>query len=541
MGVTIFDNARIFTSSPDSEDLFSGSLVVDNDTIAYVGPSNCEEIAKARADGASQVDMGNKVITPSFIDAHTHIMHLGQALGKLNVLSCKSLPEISHQIKTWATANPSLPRLLCRGWLQASTGGEALASMLDELDPRPIYVEAMDLHSVWCNSAALEELGVASMPDPAGGTIHRDSQGRPSGLLEEMAYLGIAIPFLSSVLSPDEAQMALHRAILSISQAGYTGFIDMAMDDQQWSILLDYHKQRDLPIHVAAHWLIPYNEDVEQIQIHMKRAIEMHETYNPSTSPSLCVVGIKLIADGTVDGCTAALSQPYGAKADPVEPIWPAAALAKVVRQADEAGLQVAIHAIGDRAISEAIDAFEQLPPSSRSRRHRIEHLELTSELDAKRLGNLGITASVQPVHSDPALFRAWPSLLGTHRCKRAFAYRDFHQHGAPLAFGTDAPTAAHYPLPNLYNATTRRSALEPESHERTNADFALSLATALKAATRGAAYSRHAETWSGSLKKGLSADFVVLETDWTPDGLLAATVQQTWFRGRQVSDVSSS
>ncbi|RVX66741.1 hypothetical protein B0A52_08934 [Exophiala mesophila] len=541
MGITIFNNARIFTSSPQSEDLFSGCLMIDNETITYVGHSDGEEIARARAGGASEVDMENKVITPSFIDAHIHIMHLGQALGKLNILSFKSFPEISHQIRTWAASNPSAPRILCRGWLQASTGGKALAAMLDELDERPIYVEAMDLHSVWCNSAALEELGVESMPDPPGGTIHRDSQGNPSGLLEEMAHLGIVVPFLTRVLSPEQAHMALHRAFLALSRAGYTGFIDMAMDDEQWSTILEYQRRKTLPIHVAAHWLIPYDEDIEHVQAHMERAIEMHAKYNPSTSPSLCVVGIKLIADGTVDGCTAALSKPYGAKDDPIEPIWPAAQLAAVVRQADEAGLQVAIHAIGDRAVSEALDAFEQLRRSPHSRRHRIEHLELTSDSDAMRLGNLGITASVQPVHSDPVLFRAWPSLIGTHRCKRAFAYRDFHQHGSPLAFGTDAPTAAHYPLPNLYNATTRRSALEPASRERTNADFAVSLATALKAATSGAAYSRHAETWTGSLQKGLSADFVVLETDWTADGLLAATVHQTWFRGRLVFDLPSS
>src|SRR5690606_8481657 len=148
------------------------------------------------------------------------------------------------------------------------------------------------------------------------------------------------------------------------------------------------------------------------------------------------------------------------------------------------------------------------------SRRPRIEHLELASATDAARLGKLGITASIQPVHADPAILRAWPRLLGEHRCARAFPYSEFVSGGAVLALGSDAPTAPHLPLPNLYVATTRRSYREPECEEVVNPEFALTVCQAVAGATHGSAYSCFADEWTGSLRTGLKADFVVAEVE---------------------------
>jgi predicted amidohydrolase YtcJ len=206
-----------------------------------------------------------------------------------------------------------------------------------------------------------------------------------------------------------------------------------------------------------------------------------------------------------------------------------------VVQRADSAGLQCAIHAIGDKAIRQAINVLSEV--GTPGRRHRIEHLELSTTEDAKRLGQLGITASIQPVHSDPTLFKAWPSLVGPHRCKRAFAYKDFLDGGAPIAIGTDAPTARHLPFPNLYNATTRRSALEPESTDTVNPHFGITLAQAATAATTGAAYARFADSWTGSLKEGMKADFLVVDMQWNPETLLEAKVSQTWYLGKKIYD----
>lgn len=309
------------------------------------------------------------------------------------------------------------------------------------------------------------------------------------------------------------------------------------MDDSKWADLQAYRRTYgEPPFHIAAHWLIPYSNDESEILGHINRAISLHKDFNRTSSPRLCINGIKLICDGTVDGCTAGLLQPYGGLPGLVDPIWPKKALSLAINKATEAGLQCALHAIGDRTVEEAIDCLSQLP-NLRQCRHRIEHLELTTKEDAKRLGDLGIIASVQPVHSDPATFDDWPSLIGEARCKRAFAYREFSDGGAPLAFGTDAPTARHLPLPNLYIATTRRSALDPTRTDTVNAEFAVPLATAISAATSGAAFASFSETWTGSLQAGFQADFVILDMQWTPEKLLEAKVCETWYKGKKVFD----
>ncbi|KAF4213259.1 hypothetical protein CNMCM8980_009986 [Aspergillus fumigatiaffinis] len=528
---TIFTNGRIFSPSNNltADNAFAESMIIEDDQIVYVGP-------REQAPSADNIiDLKSRLVVPGFIDGHVHILNFGLSLGKLDLMECTCLEDIQTAIKSFAASHPALPRLLCRGWIQSTTSGIALASMLDDLDPRPIHIESLDIHSVWCNSAALEEMGIYATPDPPGGTIHRDEAGRPSGLLSESAVVDIVWPFLARTTTQEAKLKALDQAFKAYTKAGYTGLVDMAMDEPTWDVLRLYQQRNDPPLHIAAHWLIPFSENQENNFHHVDRAIQLHAEFNPTNSPNFCIMGIKLISDGVVDGCTAALSQPYGNLTNPVEPIWPADMLKDVVQRADQAGLQCAIHAIGDKAVKQAIDVLAEV--GTPGRRHRIEHLELTAPEDAKRLGELGITASVQPVHSDPVLFRAWPGLIGD-RCQRAFAYREFVDGGARLAIGTDAPTAAHLPLPNLYNATTRRSALDPGESRATNAHFGLGLAEAVAAATEGAAYARFAEGWTGCLKEGRRADFVVLDMRWEAEELLEGKVCETWFGGKRVYSV---
>jgi predicted amidohydrolase YtcJ len=527
---SVFKNGRIFVPSQASnhgED-FAEGMIIENDKISYVGPLD----GISTPEDATVIDLQNRTVIPGFIDAHVHILHYGQSLHKADLISCTSLDQIRQTIKSYAEAHPSVPRLLCRGWIQSSTSGVALASMLDGIDPRPIFIDSFDLHSMWCSSAALEEMKVHTAPDLPGGKIHRDENGRASGLLDESALINLAWPYIESITSTEDKIKALDAAVAAYTAAGYTGVVDMAMDESTWEVLNLYRRDHHIPFHIGAHWLVPFSADQKANFTYVDRAIELHNQYK---QPDFCIVGIKLICDGVVDGCTAALLQPYTGKSDPVEPIWPEDMLQEVVQRADSAGIQCAIHAIGDKAVHQAINVLSRV--GTPGRRHRIEHLELTTSEDAKRLGQLGITASIQPVHSDPMLFKAWPGLVGPDRCKRAFAYKEFLDGGAPIAIGTDAPTAPHMPFPNLYNATTRRSALEIESENTVNSHFALSLAEAATAATTGAAYARFADSWTGSLQKGLSADFLVVDMQWTPEQLLGAKVCQTWYRGKKVYD----
>ncbi|KAJ5992056.1 amidohydrolase 3 [Penicillium sp. IBT 35674x] len=521
--VTIFKNCRAFCPENGlSNEQFLGCFVVKGDKFSHVGYDTDEEVQAAKLQGAQVIDLKNQVVVPGFIDSHTHFLLFGLALQKLDLSGCKCYQDIKRAISDYAKEHPELPRILCR----------------DDIDARPIFIEALDLHSTWCNTRALKEMGVETTPDPPGGKIHRTEDGSPSGLMEESAQTGIVWPHLMHISTVGERLAALQDALAAYLESGYTGLIDMAMDRTAWEALRLLRENQHVPIHVAAHWYIPFTNDKDELSEYINEAIAKHSEFHPSTSPDFCVVGIKIIADGVVDGCTAALSHPYsGVNPRTVDPIWPLESMKWVVKRAADAGLQVAIHAIGDITIKNAIDSIDAA--SSPRGRHRIEHLELASVDDAKRLGELGITASIQPVHSDPVLTKAYPKILQPHLWDRVFPYREYLDGHACVAIGTDAPTAKHLPLPNIYNATTRKSALNPSSSEATNPDGAISLIQAAIAATSGAAYSRFAEGWTGSITRGHRADFVVLETEWTSETLLDAIVQQTWALGEKVFDQS--
>ena len=264
----------------------------------------------------------------------------------------------------------------------------------------------------------------------------------------------------------------------------------------------------------------------------MARAAGLAETVR---SPWLRIVGIKLVIDGVIDACTAAMRHPYSNGSN-AQPIWSLADITPVVAAADAAGLQVALHAIGDLASDIALDALEHAAEANgpRARRHRIEHLEYAAPGTAERMARLGVTASMQPVHADPAIFDNWAAMLGDERVDRAFAWPEYVDAGALLAFSTDAPTAPHEALPNMYIAATRRSALD-DSFTPRHPQFALPLAQALGHATRDAAASVGDGATRGRLEAGLAADFAIIDADPFADGpesLLTARVVRTVVAG---------
>jgi predicted amidohydrolase YtcJ len=229
------------------------------------------------------------------------------------------------------------------------------------------------------------------------------------------------------------------------------------------------------------------------------------------------------------------MRHPY-ADGSNAEPIWPLAQLKPVVAAADAAGLQIAQHAIGDYASEIALDAIEHAIAENgdRPRRHRIEHLEYAAPGTAERMARLGVTASMQPGHADPAIFANWAEMLGDARVDRAFPWAEYEDAGALLAFSTDAPTAPHDALANMYIASTRASALD-RSVPATHPQYALPLERAIGHATRDAAASVGDGHWRGRIAPGFAADVVILDTDpfvAGPAALLEARVLETIVAG---------
>jgi predicted amidohydrolase YtcJ len=530
----VYLNARIFTAAGRR---WARAMVVGSGLIGYVGD---EQTARRIAGpGHSVIDLGGGLVVPGFVDGHAHVVSTGEVSGHVDLRDAADLAEIQHRIKDWYAAHPGAPRVRAYGWVHATIpGGRPTRQMLDAVLPgRPVYVQANDFHSIWVNTAALDELGIdAGTADPAGGKVERDpATGEATGYIDETAMQQLVWPALEAKQTDADWDAHLSAALRGYRESGVTAAVDMGLADRNLAAMLRAEQAGTLTARIVGHWMVRRSDDPQDNLAQVARAAELAAKHR---SPWVRVTGIKIIVDGTVDGCTAAVGRPYADGSLP-DPIWDADALAPVVAAADAAGLQVAMHAIGDEAVRIAIGAVEHAVHVNgpKTRRHRIEHLEVVDEADIERLAALGITASMQPVHADPAIQQNWRAMLGDERVERGFPWPEMTTAGAVLAFGTDSPTASYEPLKNMFIAATRRSAFDPALPPNV-ARYALPLEKAITHATADAAWSCRAEEQFGRLAAGLAADFVVLDRDVfarPAHELLQARVVRTVVGGRTV------
>jgi predicted amidohydrolase YtcJ len=531
----VLTGGTIFTGA--HSDATAEALVVDGSQIGFVG-SAADAVAHA-GEGARLVDLGGRFVMAGFVDAHVHLVATGANLLQVQLRDANDLDEIGARLVAASLADPDAPRLVGASWrYEAVPGATPHRTMIDQfVADRPVYLLSDDLHSSWLNSAALAELGITpDTPDPRGGRIVRDdTTGEATGHLLELAHYERVTPLLEDVTA-DEIDEFVRAAMNVYAAAGVTTIVDMAMVEAELESLARLRDAGELTMRIAAHMLVNRADDAAGERAQVDRAAELRDLYDGDW---LRVVGIKLVLDGTIDGCTAAMGSPYvnGTNGDP---IWDQESLNAVVCAADAHGLQVAAHAIGDAAVAMALDAFalaaetRASDTSSAPRRHRIEHLEYADESDIARLGQLGITASMQPVHLDPTIMANWVAMIGAERANMGFAWPKYVDGGATLAFGTDSPTAPLQALPNMYLASTRRSPSDP-TLEPHRPDWALPIGEALLHATREAAYAARLETLLGTLEAGKAADLVVLDRSplgAAPEQLLETNVDVTMVSG---------
>ncbi|MCD0449138.1 amidohydrolase [Actinocorallia sp. API 0066] len=527
----LYVGGRVFTGDRRA---WAEAIVVVDGRIGYVGDvGTARRLAGA---GATEVDLGGGLVLPGFVDGHAHVLGTGAAARQADLTGSGGLAEIQRRIKAWAAGAPEAERVQAYGWQPSEIpGGRPTRAMLDAAVPdKPVYAQSADFHSIWLNSAALAETGIdATTPDPPGGAIGRDpATGEPTGYIDETAMHRLVWPVLEGAQTDADRDGFLADALRGYRESGVTAAVDMGLGEDDLAAMVRAERAGTLTARLVGHWMVEEHGDPFAA---VARAAELAATH---TSPWLRVTGIKIIVDGTVDGCTAALGSPYADGATP-GPIWAPDALAPVVAAADRAGLQVAMHAIGDEAIRIAIGAVEHAVRVNgpAARRHRIEHLEVADPADIQRLAALGITASMQPVHADPAIQDNWRAMLGDARVERGYPWPEMVEAGAALAFGSDSPTAPYPPLHNMFVAATRRSASDPALAPNVAA-YALPLGAAITHATRDAAWACRAEDQFGRLAAGLHADFVVLDRDvfaLPPEELLTARVVSTVVGGRGV------
>ncbi|HEX8303192.1 amidohydrolase [Sphingomonas sp.] len=476
-----------------------------------------------------KIDMGGKTLVPGMIDGHGHVMGLGDQLLRLDLSATISLEEALGKIRSYAAANPN-KWILGGGWNQEKwgLGRFPTAAELDAaVGDRPVWLDRVDGHAGWANSRALALAGVnAASKDPNGGRIERDASGAPSGVLVDAAMdlLTKAIP----QPTPRERNSAFLAAQERLLSLGITASADMGTSVNDW---LTYRRMGDLGLLKMR--ILSYASGVETAL-----AVGGQAPTPWLYGDRLRMRGIKLYADGALGSRGAWLKGEYAdAKGQKGLGFLSDDQLLNMMIRGAMDGFQIAVHAIGDRANQQALDAIEVLSDTYKDdRRWRIEHAQIVDPKDLPRFGKFGTIASMQPVHqtSDRTMAEA---RLGPDRLAGAYAWRSILQNGGKLAFGSDFPVESPDPWAGWATSFTRMDASgQPFGGWRP--EEAVTREQGWAGFTTGAAFAGFAEDKIGRLAPGMQADFLILDRDpllASPGDLRGTQVLETWVAGNRV------
>ncbi len=482
------------------------------------------EVLAAAGEGAVIDEFPAGVIVPGLVDAHGHLMGLGEALAQVALWEATDENDAVRRLKAAGPDARQGDWVMGRGWDQNKWSGGQFPSRwaLDaELERTPVFASRVDGHAAWVSGEALKRARITKdTKDPPGGRIVRDKTGEPTGVLIDNAMELVR----SKIPAPTDEQLKarLKAAVETCARVGLTGVHDAGMSMAVFEQLQRWDAAGAVPIRVYA----MANGQGDDRDLFLGRG--------PFKGRHLTMRAVKLVADGALGSRGAALFQPYSD-----EPSQSGLMLLKhelLAQRAEafaNAGFQVAVHAIGDKANADVLDILEKLPKGGR---HRVEHAQVLREQDVARFAKGGIIASFQPTHATSDM--GWAEArLGLARAKYAYAWRSVLDTNANVAFGSDFPVERPEPLLGLFAARTRTDASgnpaggwHPE--QRVTADEALA------GFTTGAAYAELAEDRRGMLREGFDADFVALSVDPVedaPEALLTGKVLVTVVDGVDV------
>lgn len=527
---TLVDNVRGTTIGASGQpESFTGLLFDDAGVIKRLVRKG-EKPPKARKDYQYHVDGKGQVMLPGMIDAHAHVMGMGFAALTLDLSGTTSLQQALDEIGRYAASHPDRPWIVGGGWNQEQwqLGRFPTAAELDAVTGnRPVWLERVDGHAGWANSAALKAAGItAATKDPAGGRLERNADGGPAGVLVDAA-MQLLTPRLPAP-RPEDRDVAFATAQQILFKRGVTAVTDMGATIEDWQAYRRAGDANRLYVRVMA-----YAAGIDQMIL----------IGGPGPSPwlyqdRLRLNGVKFYLDGALGSRGASLKAPYADAPDTKGlPQLSQTQLGNLMSRAAMDGFQVAVHAIGDQANATVISAITDLSETYKGdRRWRIEHAQIVDPADFARFAASGAIASMQPVHQTSD-WRMAQARLGPQRLAGAYAWQSLRQAGVRLAFGSDAPVEAADPWAGLAAAVSRQGAdglpaggWQPQER--------LTPVQALAAYTADAAYAGFAETRFGRLAPGLRADFVLVDTDplnATPAQLRATKVLETWIGGGRV------
>ncbi|WP_373063024.1 amidohydrolase [Gemmatimonas sp.] len=525
----IYTNARIWTG--DSARPSAQALAVRDGKLLAVGSD--AEARAFRGPATRVVDLQGKRVVPGFNDSHWHLSTADRA----DLTDAKSPAEIVRRLKAWAAKRPAGAWVVGRGWTPSDfPNNTPHRRFLDAAFPgQPVILTDRDGHQGLANGRALALAKVtATSPDPARGVIEREAGGVPTGLLKESAA-GLVSRLVPQPSRADitrrideETRKAVSFGIVLLQEAS-----PRAPEHVVYTILRAAVKADTMRVRYRA--AVPFTPAATAATV--RRYVMLRDSVN---GPWLRFGIAKGMLDGTVDAKTAAMLEPYAGSDDTGLPFWPAATLNKGVARYDSAGMQVELHAIGDKAVRTALDAYANAARVNRTtgRRHRVEHVEVPALSDLPRFKQLGVIASTQAIFATPdqTTLTNYAPLLGPERSSRANAFKKFDDAGAIQAFGSDYPVFPMDVLLGIYTAVTRQT---PEGTPKAGwyPENRITVEAALRHYTKDAAYAAFMEQETGTLTKGKFADFVVLSADILtipPSDLLKTKVLLTIIGGRE-------
>src|SRR6266850_2456828 len=506
----ILVNARVFTGN--RQQAWADAIAVRGDKILAVGDNT--QIETYRGKATKVIDAQGRLVLPGFTDCHIHFIDGSLGLTRVDLNGAGTVAEIQKRVKAYADSHPQDPWIQGMGWTYPTfkpTGLPDKKILDDVIADRPIYLVAFDGHSSWANSKALAMAGIdRNTPDPPNGKIVRDANGEATGALKESA--GDLID--SKIPKPTRSERldALRKGLREANKAGLVRVHSAGQDFEYLDLYNELRKRGELTLRFyVAYFLNPpgltpaINKQIE----------DARRRYDDSWISGGVV---KTMLDGVVEAHTAAMLDPYSD--DPSQSgklFWDSEQYKATVASLDARGLQIFTHAIGDKAVRLALDAYQNAAEENKTKdaRSRIEHIETINAQDIERFGKLGVIASMQPLHSypDEDTLSIWSRNIGPERAARPWVWRSIEQKGGVLAFGSDWPVVTLNPWKGVQTAVTRQTR-EGEPVGGFVPQQRLSLEETIRAYTLGAALAGRREKTEGSLQPGKLADFIVLDRD---------------------------
>jgi len=502
-------HARVYTLDPAQP--WAQAVAIRRGKIVAVGSE--ESVAKMRGIGTRMIDAGGRLVLPGFTDCHSHFLGGSLGLGRVNLAGASNTADIQSRLRKYVADHPGDSWILGRGWNYAMFAPAALPDRkdLDTLFPdRPVLLTAYDGHTGWANSKALSIAGIdKNTPNPPNGIIVRDPQsGEATGALKEAAQRLVS----NKIPKPTRVdKLVAYRAGLKwANQNGITRVHSAGGDFDDLDLLDELRQTGQLSVRFyIAYFQNPPEltpKDIDAIESSRKK---YHDDW-------LDTGAVKFMVDGVVESHTASFLAPYSDDPSVSGPLfWDPAKYNAAVAELDKRGLQLFTHAIGDKGIRTALDAYQFAKTSNhtRDRRPRVEHIEDVSAADISRFGKLGVIASMQPLHSypDEDTLDVWVKNVGPERAARAWVWKSIADAGGRYCFGSDWPVVTLNPWEGIQVAVTRQT-----TDGKPPAGFVpsqrLTVAQAVAGYTTDAAFAGRREKTEGSLQPGKVADLIVLD-----------------------------